>query len=110
MSTQTYRRDVLSAGQLFEYASFVVMIGGWLAFATALTLSPETLDDLWNAAVDLPLLIEGLAWLIGFPFLVGLALWQAAWDEAVRLLAIAALAIAYTYMFVPRERGTRRPS
>ena len=110
MSTETYRRHVPSAGQLVAYASFAIMVGGWLAFATAITLSPETLDDVWNAAVDLPLLFEGLVWLIGFPFLVGLALWQAAWDEAVRLLAIAVLAVAYTYMFVPRESGTGRPS
>ncbi len=110
MSTQTYRREVPSAGQLFAYASFAIMVGGWLAFATALTVSPETLDDVWNAVVHLPLLLEGLVWLIGFPFLVGLALWQAPWNEAVRLLAIAVLAIAYTYMFVPRKSGTGRPS
>jgi hypothetical protein len=31
-----------------------------------------------------------------------LAIWQASWDEAVRLTVIAVLAVAYTYMFVPR--------
>jgi hypothetical protein len=51
----------------------------------------------------LPIALEGLAWLLGFPFLVGLAIWNASWVEAVRLLAIAVLAVAYTYMFRPRE-------
>ena len=41
--------------------------------------------------------------LLAFPFLVGLAIWQASWDEAVRLTLIVVLA-TYTYMFVPRAR------
>ena len=58
---------------------------------------------MWVAIRDLPLVLEGIAWLLGFPFLIGLAIWQASWDEAVRLAAIGVLAVAYTYMFVPRE-------
>ena len=45
-----------------------------------------------------------MLWLLGFPFLIGLAIWQASWDEAVRLTVIAVLAVAYTYMVVPRVR------
>jgi hypothetical protein len=63
----------------------------------------QTLDDAWTAVRDLPLLAEALVWLLGFPFLVGLAIWHASWDEAVRLVAIALLALAYTWMFTPRE-------
>ena len=43
-------------------------------------------------------------WLLGFPFLIGLAIWQASWEEPVRLVVIAVLAVAYTYMFAPRTR------
>jgi hypothetical protein len=92
-----------SASRLFASFSFAVMVAGWLAFLVAVIASQQTLDDVWTAIRDLPLLVEGLVWLIGFPFLVGLAIWQASWDEAVRLIAIATLAVAYTYMFVPRE-------
>jgi hypothetical protein len=45
-----------------------------------------------------------VVWLLGFPFLIGLPIWQASWDEAVRLIVIAVLAVAYTSMFVPRAR------
>jgi hypothetical protein len=89
--------------RLFAYFSFAIMVGGWLAFLVALVTSEPTLSNVWAAIRDLPFLLEGLAWLIGFPFLVGLAIWQSSWDEGVRLIAIAALAVAYTYMFVPRE-------
>ena len=48
---------------------------------------------------------KGVAWLLGFPFVAGLAIWQASWDEAVRLTVVSAvLAVAYAVMFVPRVR------
>jgi hypothetical protein len=92
------------SARLFGRFSFAIMLGGWLAFLVALIASQQALDDAWTAVRDLPLLVEAVAWLLGFPFLVGLAIWQAPWDEAVRLIAIAVLAFAYTYIFIPRER------
>jgi hypothetical protein len=89
---------------LFAYASFAIMVGGWVAFAVALVASPQTLEVVWTSVRDLPLVVEGVVWLLGFPFLIALAIWQASWDEAVCLTVIAVLAVAYTYMFVPRVR------
>ena len=105
MSTSAARDpSVRTPSVLFAYASFAIMVGGWVAFAVALVASQRTLDDVWTTIRDLPLLVEGVVWLLGFPFLIGLAISQASWDEAVRLTAIAVLAVAYTYMFVPRVR------
>jgi hypothetical protein len=89
--------------RLFGYVSFSIMVGGWVAFLIALIVARQTLDDVWTAARDLPLALEALAWVLGFPFLVGLAIWNASWDEAVRLAAVAVLVVIYTYMFRPRE-------
>ncbi|HEX2410320.1 MAG TPA: hypothetical protein VHJ39_04045 [Solirubrobacteraceae bacterium] len=97
------RPSIRSPSGLFAYASFAIMVGGWAAFGVALTAFPEALDDVWASVRGLPLPLEALVWLLGFPFLVGLAIWRASWDEPVRLAAIAVLAIAYTYMFVPRK-------
>ena len=105
MSTSTaHHPSVRIPPGLFAYASFAIMVGGWVAFAVALIASQQTLDDIWTSIRDLPLVVEGVVWLLGFPFLVGLAIWQASWDEAVRLTVIAMLAVAYTYMFVPGVR------
>ena len=101
-AVQSQRR--LSGSRLFGYVSFGVMVAGWLAFAASLVSSQQTLDDVWIAVHDLPLVAEGLAWLIGLPFLVGLAIWQAGWDEGTRVAAIALLAVAYSVMFFPRQR------
>ena len=103
MSTSAARHpSVRSPSGLFAYASFAIMVGGWVAFAVALVASQQTLDDVWTSVRDLPLVVEGVVWLLTFPFLIGLAIWHASWDEAVRLTVIAVLAVAYTYMFVPR--------
>ena len=68
MSTASVRHEHrVRPARLFAYASFAIMLGGWVAF------------------------------------LVGLAIWKASWDETVRLTAITALAVAYTYAFTPRE-------
>ena len=105
MSTRVARRpSVRTSSGLFASASFAIMAGGWVAFAVALVASQQTLDDVWTSVRDLPLVAEAGVWLLGFPFLVGLAVWQASWDEAVRLAAIAMLAVAYTSIFVPRVR------
>jgi len=105
MSTATvHQRRRRRPARLFASISFTIMVGGWLCFLAALMATQETLDDVWTAVRDLPIVLEGVVWLLAFPFLVGLAIWQAAWDEAVRLTAIAVLALAYIAMFVPRQR------
>jgi len=104
MSTAAVRRaHRVQSARLFACASFAIMVGGWVAFLIALIASRQTLADAWTAVRDLPLALEILAWVLGFPFLVGLAIWNASWDEAVRLAAVAVLAVIYTYMFRPRE-------
>ena len=105
MSTSAARHpSARTPSGLFAYASFAIMVGGWVAFAVALVASQQTLDDVWTSVRDLPLLVEGVVWLLAFPFVIGLAIWQASWDEAVRLTILAVLAVAYTYMFIPRKR------
>jgi hypothetical protein len=94
----------LRPSRAFAYGSFALMVAGWLAFLVALVASRQTLDDVWSAVRDLPLAVELVVWLLGFPFLLGLAIWQASWDEAVRVVLIAIVGVAYVLMFVPRER------
>jgi hypothetical protein len=84
-----------------------IMAGGWIAFFAALIVSQQTLEDVWTAVRDLPLAVKGVVWLLAFPFLVGLAIWQASWEQPVRVVAVAVLAVSYTYMFMPRERRRR---
>jgi hypothetical protein len=63
-----------------------------------------TARSVWTSIRDPPLLAEGVVWLLGFQFVIGLAILQASWEEPVRLVVIDVLAVAYTYMFLPRAR------
>ena len=67
--------------RLFAQPSLAIMAGGWLAFLVALIAARQTLDDAWTTVRDLPLAVQAVAWLLGFPFLVGLATWRASWQE-----------------------------
>jgi hypothetical protein len=91
--------------RLFAYISFAIMAGGWVAFLIALVGSQRTLDDAWTAVRDLPLALEAPAWLLGFPFLLGLAVWHAPWDQWLRLALIGVVAVGYTPIFLPRRRS-----
>ena len=87
----------------FAVLSFAIMVSGWIAFAAAVAVDPVALDDVWATVRDLPLVLELLAWLVGFPFLLGLAIWESSWAEAVRYGGVVAVALAYTAMFIPRR-------
>ena len=88
----------------FAYASFAIMIAGWVAFAVALAASRQTLDEFWTAVRDLRSPSSSSSGWWPSPFLVGLAIWRASWSEPARLAAIALVAAAYTVLFIPRDR------
>jgi hypothetical protein len=100
--TATRRPAVRNPSGLFAYGSLAIIVAGWVAFAVALGVSRQSLDDVWTAVRDLPLLIEGVVWLLGFPFLIALAVWETSWPEVVRLVAVTIIALVYTYLFLPR--------
>jgi len=55
MSTSAARHpSVRTPSGWFAYASFAIMVGGWVAFAVALAASQQTLDDVWTSVRDLP--------------------------------------------------------
>jgi hypothetical protein len=78
------------------------MITGWTLFAIALLVWQNTLDQTWATDRDLPLAFELVVWLLGFPFLLGLAIWAAGWDDTLRGTLLAVVVVGYTLMFVPR--------
>ena len=59
MSTSAARHpSARTSPGLFAYASFAIMVGGWVAFALALLASQQTLEDIWASVRELPLLAE----------------------------------------------------
>jgi hypothetical protein len=53
MSTNATRHpSVRIPSGLLAYASFAIMVGGWVAFAVALVATQQTLDDVWTTVRD----------------------------------------------------------
>jgi hypothetical protein len=77
------------------------MAGGWLVMFALIALSEPTLDDVHDAVQGLPLVLELLAWLVLFPFLLALTIWTSPWDESLRVLLVGCCAIGWTLAFFP---------
>lgn len=74
----------------------------WIGFGGLLLRRRSSLDDAWLRLRALPLPVQGLAWLLFLPVLVGLAVWRTAWPLVTRLAVIAGLAGWNLLVFVPR--------
>lgn len=80
------------------------MVGGWLAFYALMLLSEPTLGDLQDRIRDLPLVLEGLVWLVFFPYVLALTIWDSGWSEMVRSALVACCAVGWSLAFYPWRR------
>jgi hypothetical protein len=87
------------------YAWFAAMVGGWVAFFTLLLLSESSLGDLWHELRGLTLVLEGLVWLLLFPFVLALGVWDSSWEGWVRVGLVSCFALAWSFMFWPRRNA-----
>ena len=92
--------------QVVNITAFTTLSGLWLAFAVALVAARPSLDATWDGVAALPLPVKGFVWLLALPPMIGLAVWEGAWRTRswpmfVRLLVVAALAVATLNVFDP---------
>jgi hypothetical protein len=74
----------------------------WVAFGAAIIWSQGSLDAAWAWLRDLPLLVQGLVWLLFLPVTVGLWIWESGWPMLVRLVLVAGLAGWSILIFLPK--------
>jgi len=80
----------------------VVLIWSW--FGIAMWAAPGTLIDVWEWAADLSMAFKVIVWVLGLPWMIGLAVWQSGWSEAVRAAVVAGLALVSIWSFYPNRR------
>ena len=80
----------------------VFMVGMWIAFFATLAADQLHAVQVWMR--DLPLLAELGLWLLAFPWLLGTAVWESSWAPWLRTLLVAAFAIGWTLISLPRSR------
>lgn len=80
---------------------FIVFALIWMGFGVALIWSQGSLADAWMAIRDLPLLVQGLVWILFFPVMLALWAWETSWSLVLRLSTVIALA-GWTMLVFPK--------
>ncbi len=75
----------------------------WVGFLVALAVRPEALNDTWLSLQSLPLIVQGLVWLLALPVVLGLWIWQMSWPIVIRLVLVFGLAWVTVYTFFPKK-------
>jgi hypothetical protein len=88
---------------------FVVFAVIWVAFGAALLWSQGSLDAAWAWVRGLPIVVQGLVWLLFLPAMVGLWIWETSWPIVLRLVLIGGIAGWNLLMFLPRAAQAVRP-
>jgi hypothetical protein len=78
----------------------------WLAFFAALVTAPATLDAAWAAIGSLPLVLQGIVWLLFLPLVGGLWIWTSDWSLVVRVALVVGIAGWNLLVFIPRRETT----
>lgn len=86
-----------TSGLLF--AVFAIL---WTGFGVGLIWSQGSLDGMWHWIGSLPILAQGVAWLLFLPVTAGLWVWESAWPLVVRLVLVGGLAGWNLLVMLPR--------
>jgi hypothetical protein len=86
---------------------FVVFAVLWAAFGIGLIWSQGSVDAAWSWVRSLPLVVEGLVWLLFLPVMVGLWIWESTWPLVLRLMLVIGIAGWNLLVFLPRALTAR---
>jgi hypothetical protein len=87
---------------VMNYVFFGIAIVMWLGIAAALLLNPDTLREVWTSFRGVPLIVQGIGWLLLLPWMAAVWLWSVSWLAWVRLTLIVGVAWVNLMMFYPR--------
>ena len=82
--------------------AFVIFAIMWIGFGAALVMSQGSLHEAWQWVRALPLVVQGLVWLLFLPVVVALWIYETTWPIVLRLIVIAGLAWWSLMIFLPK--------
>ena len=80
---------------------FVLFAILWIAFGVALVWSQGSLEAAWQWIRGLPLIVEGVVWLLFLPVMLGMWIWKTTGSLILRLVLVAGLA-GWTLLVFPK--------
>ena len=106
--TETLAQPEPFRSPLSGWIWFGAMVGSWVVFFFLALFRESTLAEIWQAIRDLPLLVEGIVWLLFFPLVLGTAVWESSWETWLRAFLVTCFAAGWSLAFFPRaKKGTR---
>lgn len=94
----------LAADTGILFAVFALL---WIAFAVGLIWSQASVDGAWQTIRSLPVLVQGVVWILFLPVMAGLWIWETSWPLILRLIVIAGVAGWNLLVFLPRTLTAR---
>jgi hypothetical protein len=88
---------------------FVVFAVIWVAVGAGMLWSQGSVDQVWEAIRDLPLIVQVVVWLLLLPVMLGLWVWETSWPLIVRLILVVSIAGWNLLIVLPRALQTARP-
>jgi hypothetical protein len=86
--------------------AFVIFGVLWAAFAIGLIWSQGSVDAAWGWLRGLPLVMQGVMWLLLLPVTAGLWIWETSWPLILRLVLVAGLAGWSLLIFLPKAAAS----
>ena len=81
---------------------FVIFAVLWVAFGIGLIWSQGSVDAAWNWVRSLPLVLEGVVWVLFRPVMVGVWIWESTWPLVLRLALVISIAGWNLLVFLPK--------
>jgi hypothetical protein len=89
---------LISSGALFVLFALL-----WAGFAAGVVWYQGGLDAAWAWIGSLPLVVQGVVWLLFLPVVGALWIWETSWPLALRLILVVSLAGWSLMIFLPRS-------
>jgi ABC-type amino acid transport system permease subunit len=81
---------------------FIVFALLWVALGAGILLGHGGVDATWAWLRSLPLLVQGVVWLLFLPVALGLWVWESSWPLLVRAIVLMGIAGWNLLVFLPR--------
>ncbi len=88
---------------LINIGAFAILSILWLGFTAALVFNQALLDTAWQMLRSLPLIVQGVIWLLILPVAAGLWIWETSWPLWLRLVLVIGLGFVTIYTFLPKK-------
>lgn len=87
--------------QAFTLLIFGLSTAATIAFAYYLLTEPTKLNEIWSWTRSMPLIVQGLMWLLCLPWMIALLIWSTPWAFGVRIVLVVAILVFAEYLMFP---------